>query len=86
MRSLKKEAADMTYALMGLLFNSVHYGERRGAAYGLAAIVKGVGMSLLRELDIINSLKEALASKKSANQREGALLCIQVRACLSVRG
>jgi len=36
------------------------FGERKGAAYGLAGLVKGLGILALKQLDIMNRLTEAL--------------------------
>lgn len=35
------------------------YGGRRGAAFGLSAVVKGMGIPALKQHDIVNRLKEA---------------------------
>ncbi len=37
-----------------------NFGERKGAAYGLAGLVKGLGILALKQLDIMNRLTEAL--------------------------
>ena len=46
--------------------------RRRGAAYGLAGAVRGLGISSLRGLGIMDALKAAIEDKGSAEAREGA--------------
>lgn len=43
------------------------YGERRGAAFGLAGVVKGFGISSLKKYGIISVLKEGLADRFEYN-------------------
>ena len=57
------------------------YGERKGAAFGLSAFVKGMGIPSLKQHDIVGRLKEACASG-SINSRQGALFAFE---CLSER-
>ncbi|PHH75425.1 hypothetical protein CDD80_2378 [Ophiocordyceps camponoti-rufipedis] len=56
------------------LLNSKKYATQRGAAYGLAGLVLGRGVSTLRDYRIMSMLKSAMENKKDANQREAALL------------
>ncbi len=60
------------------LFNSKKYAARRGAAYGLAGIVNGKGISALREYRIMSTLKGGIENKKTVNNREGALLAYEL--------
>ena len=39
------------------------YGERRGAAFGLAGVVKGFGISSLKKYGIVTVLREGLADR-----------------------
>ena len=39
------------------------YGERRGAAFGLAGVVKGFGISCLKKYGIVTSLRESLTDR-----------------------
>lgn len=39
------------------------YGERRGAAFGLAGVVKGFGISCLKKYGIATVLRESLANR-----------------------
>ena len=55
------------------LFNSPKYGSRKCAAYGIAGIVKGYGLSSLREFGLFSKLKEAAEDKKITIRREGAM-------------
>lgn len=43
--------------------NSDKYGERRGAAFGLAGVVKGFGISSLKKYGIVNILQEGLVDR-----------------------
>jgi hypothetical protein len=63
--------------LLGRVMNDETYGERRGAAHGLAAVVKGLGVPALTTFDIIGRLKSAAANRKEANHRQGALFCFE---------
>lgn len=47
------------------------YGERKGAAYGLAGLVKGLGILYLKQLNIMSTLQEAIQDKKNYRHREG---------------
>ena len=49
---------------------------KMGMPYGVAAIVKGKGISTLKKYGIIMSLQTACSS---SGEREGALFVIQVR-------
>ncbi len=54
------------------------YGERRGAAYGLAGLIQGTGIIALREYRIMMALRSAIDDKKDAKKREGALLAYEL--------
>ncbi|TPX42852.1 hypothetical protein SeLEV6574_g05373 [Synchytrium endobioticum] len=79
--ALVKAIPDMTQDLLGSLlkqmFDSRKYAERRGAAYGLAGIVKGRGISALKDYAIMQALKDAVEDKKHMERREGALFAIE---------
>ncbi|EFN56582.1 hypothetical protein CHLNCDRAFT_144295 [Chlorella variabilis] len=67
-------------ALLQRCLKGANYGDRRGAAYGLAGAVRGLGISSLRGLGIMDALKAAIEDKGSAEAREGSLLAFE---CLS---
>ena len=50
------------------------YGERRGAAYGLAGIVKGLGILSLKQHNIMSTLQDAIQDKKNYRHREGLVI------------
>lgn len=60
------------------LLTSKKYPEQRGAAYGLAGLVLGRGISVLREYRIMITLNSALENKKEVNQRESAMLAYEL--------
>ena len=60
------------------LLNSRKYAARRGAAYGLAGLVHGKGISALREYRVMSTLSGAIENKKDVNHREGALLAYEL--------
>lgn len=57
------------------------FGERIGAAFGVSAVVKGLGIAALKQHDIIPRLEEAMKAG-GANARQGAMLVFE---CLSQR-
>lgn len=57
------------------------FGERIGAAFGVSAVVKGLGISALKQHDIIPRLEDAMKTG-GANARQGAMLVFE---CLSQR-
>jgi HEAT repeat protein len=65
---------------MDMLLEGETYGDRRGGAFGLAGIVKGLGISALKAHDIMPTLQSAAADKKDPRRREGALFGFE---CLS---
>ena len=67
---------------MSELLQSKKYAMRRGAAYGLAGIVKGKGVSALKDYRILSHLKSAIEKKKEQNQRQGALFAYELLALL----
>ena len=53
------------------LLDSTVYGERRGAAYGLASLVKGLGILSLKQQKVMSTLQDAIQDKKNYRHREG---------------
>ncbi|KAF2101997.1 translational activator [Rhizodiscina lignyota] len=70
----KDQASSYAQQMMDELLQSKKYPAQRGAAYGLAGIVAGKGISSLREFQIMSGLKTATESKKDQNARQGAFL------------
>ncbi|KAK8076513.1 eIF-2-alpha kinase activator GCN1 [Apiospora phragmitis] len=64
--------------VMNTLLTSKNYAAKRGAAYGLAGLVLGRGISVLREYRLLISLKSAAENKKETQQREGAFLAFEL--------
>uniref|UniRef100_A0A0N4ZKM4 Translational activator GCN1 n=1 Tax=Parastrongyloides trichosuri TaxID=131310 RepID=A0A0N4ZKM4_PARTI len=54
------------------------YGERRGAAYGVAGIVKGLGIRSMKEQQIDVFLKKGFSNKKDANMKEACCLLMEM--------
>lgn len=77
MQSKQEDAPVLVSRLLDQLMKSEKYGERRGAAFGLAGLVKGFGISCLKKYGIATVLREGLADRNSAKCREGALLAFE---------
>ncbi|KAL2911529.1 translational activator of GCN4 [Polyrhizophydium stewartii] len=73
----KERAPRLIATLMDRLYTAPKYGSRRGAAYGLAGIVKGYGIAALKECNVMTSLRLAVEDKKTPNRREGALFAYE---------
>lgn len=81
-RNSADKVSEYIQLVMDQLLTSKKFATRRGAAYGLAGIVKGKGVSALHEYRLLSKLKGATEAKKDANQRQGALLAYELLASL----
>ncbi|CRK37054.1 hypothetical protein BN1708_007308 [Verticillium longisporum] len=68
--------------VLGVLLTSKKYSEQRGAAYGLAGLVQGCGISTLKDHRIMTTLKGAIENKKEASQREAGLMALELLSSL----
>ena len=75
---VKDNAGAMLASLVNKLLNDSLYGVRRGAAFGIAGLVKGLSILALKQHNIMDALLEAVQNKKSANHREGALMALEL--------
>lgn len=78
MLSVKNDAPNIVKKLLSQLIKSDKYGERRGAAYGIAGVVKGLGILSLKQLDIMTKLTNYIQDKKNYKHREGALFAFEM--------
>lgn len=63
--------------LLSTLTTGAKYASRRGAAYGLAGVVKGRGLTSLKEYDLIDKLKDAAEDKSAFQSRQGAVFAFE---------
>ena len=56
---------------------SVDFHGRRGAGFGIAGVVKGLGIASLRGYGILDALKASIEDKTDALAREGALFAFE---------
>ncbi|XP_050410272.2 eIF-2-alpha kinase activator GCN1 [Patella vulgata] len=75
---IKTEAPALVERLLKTLLESEKYAERRGAAYGLAGFVKGLGIMSLKQQNVMTTLTEAIQDKKDPVKREGALFAFEM--------
>ncbi|XP_050533442.1 eIF-2-alpha kinase activator GCN1 isoform X2 [Daktulosphaira vitifoliae] len=78
MPMVKDDADAILKKLLNRLFNSASFGERKGAAHGLAGVIKGLGILSLKQYDIMSTLTEAIQDKKNYKKREGALFAFEM--------
>ncbi|XP_047319799.1 protein ILITYHIA [Impatiens glandulifera] len=77
MKSKQDDAPVLVSKLLDRLMKSEKYGERRGAAFGLAGVVKGLGISCIKKYSVVVTLSGGLVDRNSAKRREGALLAFE---------
>lgn len=65
-------------ATLELCLNGETYGERRGGAFGLAGLVKGLGVSSIKKYNITDTLQKAIENKEKWTHRQGALFAVCV--------
>lgn len=57
--------------------DGAHVLGRRGAGFGIAGVVKGLGIASLRGYGILDALKACIEDKTDAAAREGALFAFE---------
>ncbi|KAI9492588.1 armadillo-type protein [Zychaea mexicana] len=76
-KKIKENVPQIIDTLTEKMFNGERYAHRRGAAYGLAGVVKGRGITALKECNVMATLKDAIESKKKYEHRQGALFAFE---------
>ncbi|KAF9266994.1 ARM repeat-containing protein [Marasmius fiardii PR-910] len=71
------KVASLVDNLFDDLMNSPKYGTRRGAAYGLAGVLRGTGVAGMKEFNVIRRLREATEDKKRYEPRQGAMFAFE---------
>ncbi|WWC90100.1 uncharacterized protein L201_005033 [Kwoniella dendrophila CBS 6074] len=74
---MAEEAEYIVDGLFSTLTTGAKYAARRGAAYGLAGVVKGRGLQCLKEYDLMDKLREAGEDKSAYQGRQGALFAYE---------
>ena len=64
--------------LVEQLFGAKQFATRRGAAYGLAGVIQGRGLSALRQFRLMSTLASATENKKSVEHRQGAMFAYEI--------
>lgn len=77
-RTAPDEVPQLVDQLSTWLFKSSKYAERRGAAYGLAGIIKGRGIFAIKEFYLVALLRDNAEDKKSTSARQGAMFAIEI--------
>ncbi|KAM9953278.1 hypothetical protein ACTFIR_008341 [Dictyostelium discoideum] len=76
--SFKKQGDRLIPMLLEKLKNSSgNYADRRGAAFGLAGSVKGLGIGSLKNYSILDTLQSYIEDKKHPTSRQGALFAFE---------
>ncbi|UJR36911.1 hypothetical protein I4U23_029624 [Adineta vaga] len=76
--AIKEEAGAYIQQLLSLLLQSQDYAEKKGAAYGLAGFIKGLGILSVKQYNVLTELTEAIQDKSNARRREGALFGLEM--------
>ena len=76
-QGMGEEVEYLVDQLFSTLTTGAKYASRRGAAYGLAGIVKGRGLSALKEYELMDKLTEAAEDKANYQSRQGAAFAFE---------
>lgn len=81
-RACSDQATTFLQQMVEEVLHSKKYAAQRGAAYGLGGIVKGKGISLLREARLLSTMRGAAENKKDVIERQGAFLTYELLSLL----
>lgn len=73
--AIKGDTPRLVERLFEELLLGAKYAQRRGAAYGLAGIIKGRGISAMSEFGVMQRLSRAIEDKANVNSRQSAVEC-----------
>ena len=76
-KNMRSPVDDLVNRLFDELFNGPKYAVRRGAAYGLAGVIKGVGIAAMKDFNIIDRLRAAADDKKRFEPRQGVMFVFE---------
>ena len=76
-RLMRSTLSSLVDQLFEDLFRGEKYAVRRGAAYGLAGVIRGTGISGMKEFDVIQRLQAAEEDKKHFQARQGAMFAFE---------
>lgn len=71
------QVAALVEHFLGEATTAERYSGRRGAAFGLAGLVKGLGISALKKHGIMDGIKSAMDVKSPLIAKEGALMAVE---------
>jgi HEAT repeat protein len=74
--AVKDKSIDLLHSLLNKATSGETFGDRIGAAFGVSAVIKGLGISALKQQEVISKLEESM-KKGGANARQGALLVFE---------
>ena len=66
--AVKPTAPETLKALLEMLLTTTSYAERRGAAFGLAGVVKGLGIPSLKQHGVMAALQAAVEDKTRGDE------------------
>lgn len=78
--AIKEEVPSLIDRLFDDLFLGANYAHRRGAAYGIAGIIQGRGISAIAEFSVMPKLARAIEDKTNASTRQSAVECYGILA------
>ncbi|DBB12167.1 TPA: hypothetical protein ACH3X3_006274 [Trebouxia sp. C0006] len=78
----KSYVQSLAQRLLDATLSGPDYPHRRGSAWGLAGLVKGLGIGSLKTFGILERIKDATEDQKSVDAREGALSAVE---CLTYK-
>ncbi|KAH7334649.1 translational activator GCN1 [Rhizoctonia solani] len=74
---MKPRLPKLVDQLFDQLVNGEKYAQRRGAAYGLAGVLKGRGIMGFKEFDIVGRLRRSMDDKKRFEARQGVVFVFE---------
>ena len=72
------ERRALAESLLAQVTGGAGYADRRGAAFGLAGAVKGMGIGSLKLFGVMDTVKTAVEDKSNPEAREGALMAFEL--------
>ncbi len=74
---MRTRLPDLVDHLFNELFDSSKYASRRGAAYGLAGVINGIGIGGMKEFDVMSRLRVASEERKRFEPRQGVMFAFE---------